>query len=91
MSWSLSILTPVQRVHVGPAESVTLPTAAGELTLLPGHVPLMGLVVAGLLELRGGPAGAPSARFVIGSGGLEVTETGVVVMVESATAAAGAA
>ena len=67
---------------------MTLPTVAGQLTLLPGHVPLMGLVVAGTLEVRDGVEGAPPACFAVGAGGLEVTERGVVVMVESAAAVA---
>ena len=85
MSWSVSILTAAKRLHTGPAASVTLPTVAGQLTLLPGHVPLLGLVVAGTLEVRDG---TPPACFAVGAGGLEVTERGVVVMAESAVAVA---
>ncbi|HVU39164.1 MAG TPA: ATP synthase F1 subunit epsilon [Opitutales bacterium] len=51
MPLTLEIVTPERRVYRGSAESVIIPTAAGEIGILPGHVPLMTQVTAGELRL----------------------------------------
>ena len=51
MPLTLEIVTPERRVYKGTADSVLIPTLAGEIGVLPGHVPLMTQVVAGELRL----------------------------------------
>jgi len=51
MPLTLEIVTPERRVYRGTAESVLIPTLAGEIGVLPGHVPLMTELVAGEMRL----------------------------------------
>lgn len=48
----LEIITPDETVYDGDATSVTLSTADGEITVLPGHVPLMTTLVPGVAIVR---------------------------------------
>lgn len=50
MAFSLEIVTPEKEVYADTVESVTLPTAAGEIEVLPGHVPLLSVLETG--EIR---------------------------------------
>lgn len=44
---SLEIITPDEQVFSGQAEAVTLPATDGEVTILPGHIPLIATLVPG--------------------------------------------
>lgn len=46
----LSIITPERTVYDGQVDQVTLPTTEGEITVLPHHVPFVGVLTSG--ELR---------------------------------------
>lgn len=46
----LKVASPETQIFAGDVEQVTIPTATGELTLLPGHVPLTTVVSAGILR-----------------------------------------
>jgi F-type H+-transporting ATPase subunit epsilon len=48
------IVTPERVVLETEADSVTLPTALGEITLLPNHMPLVSNVVPGEIRFRRG-------------------------------------
>lgn len=50
MSLTLEIVTPEKKVYSDTVDSVVLPTARGEINVLPGHQPLMSLLVSGELE-----------------------------------------
>jgi len=66
---ALSITTPERTVLSEEVASVTIPTREGEVTILPHHVPFVGLVVPGALTVRG----KEGERFIAVSGGaLEV-------------------
>lgn len=54
MALTIEIVTPEKKAFTGPADSVTVPTAAGEIQLLPGHIPLTTLVAAGELVVNNG-------------------------------------
>ena len=51
MAFSLEIVTPEDQVYSNTIESVALPTAAGEIEVLPGHVPLLSVLEAGELRI----------------------------------------
>jgi F-type H+-transporting ATPase subunit epsilon len=51
---ALEIVTPEGPVLERDVDGVTLPTELGEVGILPGHVPLAGIVVPGLLHLSQG-------------------------------------
>src|SRR3989344_6568563 len=50
----LTILTPDGTAYRNTVVSVTSPTAAGDITVLPGHIPLLTALVPGTLILRDG-------------------------------------
>jgi F-type H+-transporting ATPase subunit epsilon len=50
----LEITTPERTVYKEEVDSVTVPTAEGEITVLPNHASLVGLVVPGALTVRVG-------------------------------------
>ena len=69
------------------AYSIILPTAAGEITVLPGHEPLMSLLVPGVIIIRR-EAKDPDyhlEHYATYGGVLEVTKDGVRVLVDEAT------
>ncbi|TSC79936.1 MAG: F-type H+-transporting ATPase subunit epsilon [Candidatus Peregrinibacteria bacterium Gr01-1014_25] len=78
---TVSIITPEGTVYTGEADSVTLPTADGEITVLPHHIPLVGIVVPGTILLRKGG----EAHFIATSRGVvEVDGKGVSILADSA-------
>jgi len=48
----LEVTTPESQIFSGEAESVSLPTSTGEITILPDHIPLVSIVVPGSLTIR---------------------------------------
>ncbi|HEU4677532.1 MAG TPA: hypothetical protein VFS75_02330 [Candidatus Paceibacterota bacterium] len=65
-------------LYAGPAESVTLPGAAGELTVYAKHEPLIALLKKGTITVRGGEG---PRTIDIERGLLEVSGTSVTVLV----------
>lgn len=55
----LKIVTPEKLVLEEEAYSVTLPGAAGEVTILPDHVPYVGMIRAGEIYFRRTPSAEP--------------------------------
>lgn len=55
MPLHLEIVTPEKRVFSESVEHVVVPTAAGEIDILPGHIPLLSILEPG--ELKIGRAG----------------------------------
>ena len=47
MPLQVEIVTPDRRAYQGQADGVTLPTALGEVGILPGHIPLTAVIAAG--------------------------------------------
>ncbi|MDP2720910.1 MAG: ATP synthase F1 subunit epsilon [bacterium] len=60
----LEIVTPEKIAYSEEADQVTLPTADGEITVLPGHVSLVTQLLPGELTLKKG-----SQNIVLASGG----------------------
>ncbi len=52
MPLSLKIVTPERIVYEDTVDSVTAMTQMGEITILPGHIPLVGNLQAGELRIR---------------------------------------
>lgn len=66
----------------GKVEQVTIPTSAGEITVLANHIPLISQLREGTLITKGGEDGDKS--FAIGKGVLEVRKgSNVVVLTDS--------
>ena len=48
------ITTPERVVYTDEVDSITIPTAKGEITVLPDHIPLIALLVSGELHIKKG-------------------------------------
>lgn len=49
---NIRIITPERVLYDGDVEQVTIPTQSGEITVLPHHIPLVGLLKPGELALK---------------------------------------
>lgn len=67
--------------------SIVLPTAAGQVTILQGHEPLLGVVVPGVVTVRRNREDADHhiEHYATYGGVLEVSKEGVRVLVDEAT------
>lgn len=63
------LVTPDGVVYDDEIDQVTLPTATGEITVLPHHIPLVSIVAAGELRLKKDGADIP---LVVSSGVVEI-------------------
>jgi F-type H+-transporting ATPase subunit epsilon len=61
----------------GQAKSVTVPTAAGEVTVLPKHMPIVSLVTPGKITVRSDEG---VATFEAKKGFLEVGKTETIIL-----------
>lgn len=61
----LHVVTPEGPALEHEADEVTLPGLLGEFGILPGHVPLLAAIKAGVLRYR---AGAERGRLLVGPG-----------------------
>lgn len=69
------------------AYSIVLPTAAGEVTILQGHEPLLGVVVPGIITIRRGKNDPDHhlEHYATQAGVLEVGKDNVRILVDEAT------
>jgi|SRR5579859_1890432 len=69
------------------AYSVILPTADGEITVLPGHEPLLAQLVPGVITIRRSKSEADYhlEHFATYGGVLEISHAGVRILVDEAT------
>ncbi len=86
MPLTLSITTPDGLIHKGEAASVVVPAHDGELGILPGHAPLIGMLGAGPLRARPAAGGSELSFFVEG-GFVQVLKNQVTVLATQAAAA----
>lgn len=77
----LSVVTPQGTVTEQSAESVTIPTADGEITVLPNHIPLVSVLKPGTITAR---MGEKATDINVTSGFVQVGSGGVVILAESA-------
>lgn len=65
----LTIITPEQTAFDAQIDSVSVPTAMGELTILPHHIPLVTTLASGTMTVR---YGGKEEMFAVSHGILEV-------------------
>lgn len=75
----LIISSVSENLYDGPALSATLPGAAGEMTVLPNHEPLISTLKAGKITVR--VPGKGEQVFDVQSGVLEISGERAVVLV----------
>jgi F-type H+-transporting ATPase subunit epsilon len=66
---NVEIVTPRGQTFAGDADEVTAPGGMGEFGVLPGHIPFLTSLRAGVLRLR---AGGSMRVFAVGPGFVEV-------------------
>src|SRR3989344_2362882 len=76
------IATPERIVYKEEVDGVTLPTREGEITILPNHIPLVGVLIPGALTVRKGT----DEQYMAVSGGFIEVQPGnrVVVLADTA-------
>jgi F-type H+-transporting ATPase subunit epsilon len=73
----LELTTPERLLTSQEADSVTMPTREGEITVLPGHVPLVGILSSGMMTVKRGD----EEEYIAVSGGfVEVQPNGKIVI-----------
>lgn len=77
----LKIITPEREVYSDEIEQVTLPTADGEITVLPHHIPLVSVLKAGEILIKKDGAIIPLA---VSGGMLRVSVDGVTILADTA-------
>ncbi|MFA6130742.1 MAG: ATP synthase F1 subunit epsilon [Patescibacteria group bacterium] len=74
---TLKIVTPERLVFEGMADSISAMTEMGEVTILPGHAPLVALLRAGEMRLKTKNA---SSLLSVSTGLLEVRTDNIVII-----------
>lgn len=81
---TVELVSVEEKLWSGEAEMVVARTTEGELGVLPGHAPLLGLL-AEPSQVRIKRAGGEQIAYEVAGGFLSVTGEGVTVLAESAT------
>ncbi len=81
MPLTLEIVTPDARVYSDTIDSVVIPTAEGEVGILPGHIPLLSQVEDGELRVT---KGNETQLLAVSGGFVEVVGDRVQVLAEHA-------
>ena len=77
----LEIVTPEKKVFDETVDSVTVPTATGEVGILPNHAPLISSLKSGILSFANKGA---SEKMVVSGGFVEVSTNKVSVLTDIA-------
>jgi len=77
----LELITPERVIYEGEADSVSLPTPDGEITVLPHHIPLISIVVPGSILVR---KGKEEMIFSVSRGVIEVDGRSLKVLADTA-------
>ena len=77
----LSIITPDRQVFSEDVENVSVPTPSGTIGVLSHHTPLFSLLAEGEIKVV---HGQKDLYLVIGEGFMEITKTGVSILVSRA-------
>lgn len=80
----LEVVTPEKKVVEAEVDSVTVPTASGEVGILPNHAPLISALKPGILSYSAKGSGD---KLVVAGGFVEVSNDTVAVLADSAETA----
>jgi F-type H+-transporting ATPase subunit epsilon len=83
----VQVVAVEEKVWTGDAEMLVARTTEGEIGIMPGHAPLLGLLKEPS-QVRVNLAGGEKITYDVSGGFLSVDENGVTVLAESATPAA---
>lgn len=77
----VDLVSPERAVWSGAAEMVIARTTEGEIGVLPGHAPTLGVLVPGPVRIR--RVGEPELVAAVHGGFLSITSDGVSILAES--------
>lgn len=81
----LEIVTPENKVLDAEVDSVSIPTASGEIAVLPSHAPLVSALRPGVVSYAGK---GMSGKLAVAAGFVEVSNDRVALLVDNAATAA---
>lgn len=81
MSLNVALVSPTEQVWTGEASFVLARTTGGDLGVLPGHTPLFGVLVDGLVSIE--VADGSKKEFNVKGGFLSVNNDRVSILTES--------
>lgn len=81
MALNVALVSPTEKVWSGEANFVLARTTGGDLGVLPGHTPLFGVLVDGLVSIKG--TDGTTKEFNVHGGFLSVSDDRVSILTES--------
>jgi F-type H+-transporting ATPase subunit epsilon len=75
------IVTPERTVYEDEIDQVTLPTADGEITVLPNHIPLISVLASGELVAK---YGGEEIAMAVSGGMIEVRKNEITILADTA-------
>ncbi|MDO8524102.1 MAG: ATP synthase F1 subunit epsilon [bacterium] len=81
MKINFKIITPERVVLQQEVEQITVPTAMGEITILPGHIPLVAVLKAGEIILK---SENKETSMAVSGGLIEVKKNETVILADTA-------
>jgi F-type H+-transporting ATPase subunit epsilon len=81
-TFHFELVSPERLLFEGQVESVQMPAAAGEMTVMPGHAPVVTTLMPGIVTVSGGAAG--SQRLFVRGGFADVNAGGLTILAEQA-------
>jgi F-type H+-transporting ATPase subunit epsilon len=81
MALNVALVSPTEQVWSGEASFVSARTTEGELGVLPGHTPIFGVLVDGLVSIKG--TDGTTKEFNVKDGFLSVNNNRVSILTES--------
>jgi F-type H+-transporting ATPase subunit epsilon len=82
-TFKFELVSPAKLLFSGEVEEVIVPGAEGEFTVLPMHAPVVSTLRPGILTVK---AGGNVTRLYVRGGFAEVSEKGLTILAEDATA-----
>lgn len=82
-TFKFELVSPAKLLFSGEVDEVIVPGAEGEFTVLAGHAPAVSTLRPGILTVK---AGADVKRLYVRGGFAEVSEKGLTILAEDATA-----
>jgi F-type H+-transporting ATPase subunit epsilon len=81
MALNVALVSPTEQVWTGEANFVLARTTGGDLGVLPGHTPLFGVLVDGLVSIM--VSDGSTKEFTVKGGFLSVNNDRVSILTES--------
>ncbi|MBB3808199.1 F0F1 ATP synthase subunit epsilon [Pseudochelatococcus contaminans] len=83
-TFHVELVSPEKLLFAGQAESATVPSVNGEMTILVGHSPLMAVLKPGVVTIRETQQGAGAQRLFVRGGFADVNPAGLTILAEYA-------